>query len=502
MSRRRPRSQFPRGATTSPGSQAQAAGSAAGRRPRRDAAPPGERPGRSRSEAPSKTTAASPPRESGPRSKRSLEALADLAASLAPDVLQDVTRHRIRLQTALNQALRNHPTPRPADRRFLLRCLSALARWWGWIAPLKLNRAEAQLLLAGLLDSSEIHEVALVWARRAGVDLSGLFPGGDAPNWTARAACLKRWAAKTPVNADPWLLFPDWLRDFLLVPPGDQPAKARRLAFLHAVQQPAPLWVAVRGRPPEEVWNELRAAGIKPWVHRRLTSAARLDPALELSSLRPIHAGELVVEDLASQALAKVCDPDPGERWWDATGGTGLHALHLGSLMGNKGTVVTTFEHEPQRRAAVLRLRRSPLRNITTRLWDGRHPPGKPGSFDGVLLDAPSSGIGSWRRHPDVRWTVTRTQIAELAQRQRDLLESAQTAVRRGGALIYSVATATSAETLDVVSAFLQDHRNFRLDPFPHPLEDATVEGTLVLWPHLHHSETRFIARMIRSTAD
>ena len=74
-------------------------------------------------------------------------------------------------------------------------------------------------------------------------------------------------------------------------------------------------------------------------------------------------------------------------------------------------------------------------------------------------------------------------------------------AVRPGGTLVYSVATATVIETLDVITAFLGSHAEFRLDPFPHPLEESTTTGTLQLWPHLHDSEARFIARMVRKAS-
>jgi 16S rRNA (cytosine967-C5)-methyltransferase len=198
--------------------------------------------------------------------------------------------------------------------------------------------------------------------------------------------------------------------------------------------------------------------------------------------------------------LGKVCDPDPGERWWDAIGGTGLHALHLGALMENKGTVVTTLEHDKRRHETAIRLRRFPFRNIAAKVWDGRRTPGKPGSFDGVLVDAPCSAVGNWRRHPELRWIVKKEDLPQLVDRQKQLLDAASAAVRPGGTLIYSVATATVIETLDLITAFLGSHPEFRLDPFPHPLEQSTTAGTLQLWPHLHDSEARFIARMVRKT--
>jgi 16S rRNA (cytosine967-C5)-methyltransferase len=359
-------------------------------------------------------------------------------------------------------------------------------------------QVEDQLALAWLLDSRELGGIHRHWAEKVGRGRTQHFGVGDAPSWTARAEGLKRWRGQQAVNADPWLLFPSWLRDQLAVPPGNATAKARRLAFLHALQSPWPLWLGVRGGSEKALWNELRDAGLKPWIHRKLTSAARLEPDTDLRTLRPLRQGELTVEDLSSQALGKACDPDPGDRWWDCSGGLGLHALHLGALMHSKGTVVTTFEHEKRLRETTIRLRRHPFRNIAAKLWDGRHPPGKPGSFDGVLVDAPCSDVGIWRRHPDVRWTVSKSDLNELVRRQRQVLDVAAPAVRPGGTLVYSVATVTLCETSEIVTAFLAAHPEYRLDPFPHPLEDSTTPGTLQVWPHLHDCEARFIAKMVR----
>jgi 16S rRNA (cytosine967-C5)-methyltransferase len=327
-----------------------------------------------------------------------------------------------------------------------------------------------------------------------------LVPVGDAPSWTARAEGLKRWLDGRPANADPWRLFPDWLRDQLPVLPGDGTPKARRLEFLATLQMPTPIWVGVRGPDEKAAWAELREAELKPWIHRRLPSAAKLPPHADLSDLEVFHSGRLVVQDLASQAVGIVGDPDPGERWWDVRGegDGGLPALHLAALMGGKGVVVCTVETERRRHETALRLRRSAFHNITTKVRDVHHPVGKAAGFDGVLLDAPGSGIGSWRRHPDARWTVTAQQIPEFATRQTEELGAVCSRVRPGGTLVYTVSTLTRAETVGVIDAFLRSHPGFQLQPFPHPLEDTMTGGTLQVWPHRHDCDGRFIARMVR----
>jgi 16S rRNA (cytosine967-C5)-methyltransferase len=285
------------------------------------------------------------------------------------------------------------------------------------------------------------------------------------------------------------------------VPPGDATPKVRRLEFLAALQSPPPVWVGVRVQDDKAVWAQLRDAGLKPWIHRRLKSAAKLPPDTDLSHLEAVRSGRLVVQDLASQAVGVAGDPDPGERWWVVRGehDGGLHALSLATKMGGKGAVICTFETERRRHEAAVRLRPYPARNITTKLWDGRHTIGKAASFDGVLVEAPSSGIGTWRRHPDARWTVGAEQIAELAARAAQMLDAASSRVRAGGTLLYTVSTVTRTETTGVVEAFLGSHSQFRLQPFPHPLEDATTGGTVLIWPQTFDCDARFIARMIRT---
>ena len=281
---------------------------------------------------------------------------------------------------------------RPSGAASIARSLGALLRWWGWIEPLHLGRIEEQLLLAWLLDSAEINAVARVWALRARLRPESLVPVGDAPNWTGRAEGLKRWTGGRAVNADPWMLFPAWLRNELPVPPGVATPKVRRLEFLAALQTPCRSGWACAGRMKRRSGRRSREAGLKPWIHRRVPSAAKLPPETDLSELEDFRTGRLVAQELASQAVALVCDPDPGERWWDSSGEGGLHAQHLASLMRGKGVVVCTFEQARRRHEAALRLRGGPLHNISTRLWDGRHVPGKTASYDGVVLEAGKLG--------------------------------------------------------------------------------------------------------------
>ena len=169
--------------------------------------------------------------------------------------------------------------------------------------------------------------------------------------------------------------------------------------------------------------------------------------------------------------------------------------------MGGKGVVVATDVNAAKLKEAARRARRSPFRNLTTKPWDGRHVAGKPRSFDGVLVDAPCSAIGTWRRNPDARWTTRppRPSPASPSSSRRSSTPPPP-GVRPGGTLVYSVCTLTPAETHGVVRPFLETHPDFQLDPFPHPLTGAPTDGTLLIWPQEADTDAMFIARMVRSS--
>jgi len=429
----------------------------------------------------------------------SIDHLTGSATRIALDVEAAVLGRGARADRALAGMLRGRRDLALPDHRFVSRATFALFRWRGWVGQLGLERPEDRLLVSWLLDATTVHPVCRAWAKAAGRDPASLIPLGDAPGWTARAEGLKRLVGDRAINADPWRLFPDWLRENLPLPPGGASVKQKYLELLDVLQARPSLWVRAQGAEPQAVWAALGEEGLKPWIHRHVRHAAKLDVEADVHHLEAFQRGELEIQDLASQAVAIACDPDPGERWWDACAGAGGKAIHLAGLMKGKGLVVASDVNERALKETVRRSRRSPFRNLTTKPWDGKHVVGKSGTYDGVLVDAPCSGIGTWRRNPDARWTLDRRAIPRLAETQSQILQVASGGVRPGGTLVYAVCTLTPAETLGVVRPFLESHPEFQLDPFPDPIRaDATPnDGTLQIWPQ--DADTMFIARLVRS---
>jgi 16S rRNA (cytosine967-C5)-methyltransferase len=119
-----------------------------------------------------------------------------------------------------------------------------------------------------------------------------------------------------------------------------------------------------------------------------------------------------------------------------------------------------------------------------------------------VLVDAPCTGTGTFRRHPDARWRLTPNDIAVLAATQRSILHAAASAVAPGGLLVYSTCSLETEENDAQVETFLAAHPEFTLEPPPEGTVPATVldAGRLRVLPQRHATDGAFAARMRRST--
>jgi 16S rRNA (cytosine967-C5)-methyltransferase len=371
----------------------------------------------------------------------------------------------------------------PRLARLIPRAVFALFRWWGWTRDLAERDVPLALLASYLLDSGPYHPVTTDWARRYDwIKGASLTPPPAAAALDDRAAWLRAFVNEPKRRFNPLALVPAWF--FSAV---DLPGHAFERALLEALQRPAPLWIRRRDDAP------LDGLALDP--HAAVPLAAKAASADSLYLHPAFKKGLFEIQDLASQAVSLACAPSPGSRWWDACAGGGGKTLHLASLLKGKGTVLATDVKahkldETRRRAA-----RARLHNVVARAWDGRRTPG---AFDGVLVDAPCSGVGTWRRNPDARWRTGERDVAELAAKQRDILARAAEGVKPGGVLVHAVCTLTRAETGGVVDAFLAEHGGFRLDPAPHPLTGAATDGRIWIWPHEHDCDGMFIARMAR----
>jgi 16S rRNA (cytosine967-C5)-methyltransferase len=156
-------------------------------------------------------------------------------------------------------------------------------------------------------------------------------------------------------------------------------------------------------------------------------------------------AGAFTPQSRASQLVARIVDPKPGERVLDLCAAPGGKTTHLAALMQATGEIVAV-ERNPQRaRALHATCERMQATNVTVVTADAKDF-ATDDRFDRVLLDPPCSGLGTLQSHPDLRWRVTPSDIERLAAEQDALLAAARLALRPGGRLVYSVCTLSPRE--------------------------------------------------------
>lgn len=395
---------------------------------------------------------------------------------------------------AMSAELRRHPEFGARDRRLYSGAVFACLRWRGWAGTLAADGPRAPVL-AALLDAGRPQAAALdLLARTAGLDLLR-WPDPPPEALEDKAEALAALTGRAAPEAR--ALVPAWLPSALAVPEGAVAAEHLRRC-VGAFQQRPPLWLRAVGCSAKELARRMCDAGESAAAHPPFPGAVRVDGHPHLASLEKKLGPCFETQDLASQVVGALCGVRPGGSWWDACAGGGGKTLVLAEAAGARGRVLATDVRPRMLDDLARRAARIGLRNIRTGAHDAAAPAPAGAAFDGVLVDAPCSGVGTWSRSPDTRWRTAADMPAEMARRQAAILDACASAVRPGGRLVYSVCTLTRAETLDVAAAFPARHPDFAPDPAPHPLGAGPAAAAHWVWPWDGPCGGMFIARWIR----
>jgi 16S rRNA (cytosine967-C5)-methyltransferase len=232
----------------------------------------------------------------------------------------------------------------------------------------------------------------------------------------------------------------------------------------------------------------------------------RLEGRLPVTASAPFRDGRVEIQDEGSQLVAAMTAAGPEMRVLDYCAGAGGKTLAMAMMMNNRGHIVACDVSEPRLDGAVRRLRRAGVHNVERHLlgvtgdkWAKR----RARSFDRVLVDAPCSGTGTWRRNPDARFRTTETDLAELLVKQAAIMDRAAALVRPGGRMIYATCSLLKAENADQIHAFLARHPDFRLVPSEAPdlPESLRHESMISLTPARDETDGFFGAVMERIPA-
>ena len=275
------------------------------------------------------------------------------------------------------------------------------------------------------------------------------------------------------------------------VPPWTNAETAVTKGWLRSLQRTPKLWLRAPAGNGSELAQRLGSAHPAALMPEALDYFGRED----LFRTPEFHDGAFEVQDIHSQAVGFLCGAQPGETWWDACAGEGGKTLHLSNLMANKGLIWASDRAAWRLQRLKQRAGRARVFNYRSVLWDGGPKLPTKTKFDGVLVDAPCSGLGTWHRNPHARWTTTPDDVRELATVQQRLLAHAAPSLKPGGRLVYAVCTLTRAETDEVADAFEKSIPGFEPWPMASPFDlNAEKQARVWLRPEATDGNGMFIA--------
>ena len=228
--------------------------------------------------------------------------------------------------------------------------------------------------------------------------------------------------------------------------------------------------------------------------------ALRLPTGTAAESWPEFEAGLFEVQDTGSQLACAVLDPKPGESVVDLCAGAGGKTLSLAAAMNNTGRLLACDIDRARLSRLPDRARRAGAIAETRLLNPGREIEllsDWAGAANAVLIDAPCSGTGTWRRNPEARWRLSPEAIARYTATQAHVLRIAAGLVRPGGRMVYIVCSLLDAEGPDGIRAFLAAHPDWRAERVPCPLGRPRGEGWR-LTPFHDGTDGFFFARLLR----
>jgi 16S rRNA (cytosine967-C5)-methyltransferase len=278
-------------------------------------------------------------------------------------------------------------------------------------------------------------------------------------------------------------LLPDWVETQC-----PAAAESPNLDFLH---RRSPLWLRFQTDAPEEVWREFSERGWHGKPAEILTGAVAMDGEPDVTQSEAFRTGKIEIQDLGSQLVLESVGIPTGQNWLDACAGAGGKTLQLARLVGPRGTVTAHDIRPAALEEMLVRARRARLENIQI-------APLPSGVFDGVLVDAPCTGSGTWRRSPHLKWCTSRGDISAAAERQTNLLDQFSQHVKSGGLLVYATCSLATEENAGVVQKFLQAHQDFSVVPPKHEYSGVRSPEGLTFWPAAHDSDGFFVSSLYR----
>lgn len=384
----------------------------------------------------------------------------------------------------LSQLFRKNSHFGSKDRRFISGAIFGYFRWYGWLIKIDSTSKSLQLLLGYLLDGNPVSDLIRYWFESFGLSNDWIQQFGKTPITLNDKLRIISTIIPTVerIDLNPGFVDRDssgWIEDF---------------------QSRPKLWVRLLKPKNERFFKFLYSKGIEYHIHEKMNGLVRIDSPVNLHESIDFRQGQLEVQDISSQCVGYICQPKKCDIWWDVCAGSGGKSLHLAALMKGRGTVLATEINPKMYKELKRRISKNKnLKKIHPIFWDGEkmdciHEP-----IQGVLVDAPCSCSGTWRRVPDLRWSTSEHDIEYFSKLQKGILARVSSKVPVNGELVYSTCSIFHQENEKVIENFLKQFPEFSLVEITHPYTGRKSKEGIYLVPPEVDGNGMFVAKMIRS---
>ena len=395
--------------------------------------------------------------------------------------LQNIFVEKFYADKVLQRAFRENKQWGAKDRKFIAETVYDMVRWWGFLSSVdggELFPKDPKVYVSRW----SVYEA---WKHEADVSE---FLEEKIPDFAKIPRPYREIATRlNNYVPTPWekLSFPQWIFDKFEKQFGP---KASRV--LEKLNEPARVYMRVNSLKIEP----MKLLKLLEAEEAQVSSVPDIENCLVLKERKNIfitkafREGFFEVQDLASQRIAPLLDVKPGERVADVCAGAGGKTLHLAALMKNKGSLLAADVTQKKLNELKVRSVRAGVSNLRIQLFENskdtkRHHQ----KFDAVLIDAPCSGSGVFRRNPDSKWKMSVEELERLKLLQIKVLDDYSKFVRSGGRMVYATCSVWSDENEDQITAFLQRNPQF-----------SKEEPALVTRPDLADEDGFFAQKLVR----
>ncbi len=361
------------------------------------------------------------------------------------------------------------------DRRLYQELIYTWLRYREYIDPLRATSSETALdLLIALAD-----EIPEIKRHKDSINSDLIESLSPEKSWEKRKQILE---SKAPAGSsiEETRLIPDWF--------DRNRQKMDDAVFLRR----APLWIRAR-EDASDIFSDLAKEGFVILPSEILPTAGKINQSAKIDQSRAYQDGKIEIQDISSQILLEMITPMVGETWFDACAGAGGKTLQLAGLVGLSGVVWASDVRKEILSELKIRSDRAGYSNVHI-VHSSEAEKLLPKSFDGVLIDAPCSASGTWRRRPYLRHQTTSETVLAYSKIQQELLVEKASLVKPGGLLVYITCSLAIDENEKTAAAFLEHTSEFKLE-LPHKCFGLIpVDGTLTIVPSDFDGDGFFMA--------